>query len=343
MHRSLIVAPNWIGDAVMAIPFLRALARERPSGSIAVLAKRGPGAVLGAALGASLGAPEVEIIRRGGLLADARSVRARRFEEAWLLPNSFRSAVAPYLARVPERIGYATDGRGSLLTVRAPAHPATGHQLRDYDSLLRLRGIAPDMEPPRLVLPPAARTRAEAALAAAGLRGSGGDRLILLAPGAAFSWTKRWPPERFGRLAAMLSAAGSTPAFAIGPGEEPLAAKAVAEAPGTPVLGADLDPVELAALFSYARAVVANDSGPMHLAAAVGAPVVAIFGPTDPGRTAPSGSPAGIIDRYVFCSPCFLQECPYRHECMTGIEAEEIAMRLSLLVSNRETDHGPRS
>lgn len=319
-HKTLIVAPNWIGDAVMAIPFLRALARERPAGSIAVLARRGPGAVLGAT--------GAEVILRRGLLSDAATIRSRRFDEAWLLPNSFRSAVAPFLARVPERIGYATDGRGALLTTKP--HPPRGivHQLRDYDALLLRRGIAPDRDPPRLSPPPAARARAEAALAAAGMAGAG--RPIFLAPGAAFSWTKRWPPERFGRLAAILSARGHAPAFVIGPGEETLAAlAAAAAAPGTPVLGADLDPVELAALFLLARAVVANDSGPMHLAAAVGTPIVAIFGPTDPGRTAPSGAPAQILDRYVFCSPCFLKECPYRHECMTGIEPEEVAGRLS--------------
>lgn len=311
----------------MAIPFLRALSRDRPAGSISVLARRGPGAVLGAT-----GAAGLEVIPRRGILRDTAAIRARRFGEAWLLPNSFRSAVAPFLARVPERIGYSTDGRQYLLTTRAPAPLPIAHQLRDYDVLLRRRGIEPDLDPPRLVPPPPALARARAALAEAGLAGVA--RPVFLAPGAAFSWTKRWPPERFGRLAAILSARGHSPALVIGPGEEALAAQAAATAvAGIPVLGADLDPVELAALFSLARAVVANDSGPMHLAAAVGTPVVAIFGPTDPGRTAPTGAPAQILDRYVFCSPCFLKECPYRHECMTGIEPEEVARALRELTA----------
>lgn len=90
-----------------------------------------------------------------------------------------------------------------------------------------------------------------------------------------------------------------------------------------PALGAELDPVELAAVLARARLLVSNDSGPMHLAAAVGTPVVAFFGPTDPGRTAPAGSPSRILDRYVFCSPCYLKACPYGHECMKEISVED--------------------
>ena len=90
------------------------------------------------------------------------------------------------------------------------------------------------------------------------------------------------------------------------------------------MLGADLDPIELAGLLARARALVSNDSGPMHLAGAVGTPVVAMFGPTDPGLTGPVGSPSRVLDRYVFCSPCFLKECPYRHECMRGIGVESV-------------------
>ena len=98
------------------------------------------------------------------------------------------------------------------------------------------------------------------------------------------------------------------------------------------MLGADLDPLELAGLLARARVVVTNDSGPMHLAAAVGTPVVAIFGPTDPGRTAPAGAPSRVLDRYVFCSPCFLEECPFGHECMKEITPEEVLAALTELV-----------
>jgi len=313
----LVIAPNWLGDAVMALPFLRALSRGRPGHRIHVLAGRAPAAVFRAEGTASV------LARRGSLAADALALRPFRFAEAWLLPNSFRSALTAFLGGARERIGYATDRRGALLTHALPPPPTTRHQLRDYDPLLSSRGIEPVPGAPTLPVPPAAVAAAGRALEKAGL--SPGPPPVLLAPGAAFSWTKRWPPELWGRLAALLSEAGSPVALVIGPGEEEIAARAAAAAGRpVPVLGADLDPVELAALLARARAVVANDSGPMHLAGAVGAPVVAIFGPTDPGRTGPSGSPSRVLDRYVFCSPCFLKECPYAHECMRGITPEEV-------------------
>jgi heptosyltransferase II len=313
----LVIAPNWLGDAVMALPFLRALSRGRPGYRIHVLAGRAPAAVFRAEGTASV------IARRGSLAADALALRPFRFAEAWLLPNSFRSALTAFLGGARERIGYATERRGALLTHALPTPPATRHQLRDYDALLRSRGIEPLLDAPALPIAPGAAAAAGRALEKAGL--SPGPAPVLLAPGAAFSWTKRWPPELWGRLAALLSEAGSPVALVIGPGEEEIAARAVAAAGRpVPVLGADLDPVELAALLARARVVAANDSGPMHIAAAVGTPVVAIFGPTDPGRTGPSGSASRVLDRYVFCSPCFLKECPYAHECMREIAPEEV-------------------
>lgn len=314
----------------MAIPVLRALAAGA-GGEIAVLAKRGPGAVLAAA--------GARVIPRRGPIRDALALKAERFDEAWLLPNSFRSAVAPFLARIPDRVGYATDGRARLLTRPVSAPPRTRHQLRDYDALLAARGVAPDLDPPWLVPSKPARTRADAALAAAGLvfesLGFEPPPIVLLAPGAAFSWTKRWPEERWGTLAAALDDRGAGVGLVIGPGEEEIARTALAFAGRTlPVLGADLDPVELAALLSRARVVVANDSGPMHLAAAVGTRVVGLFGPTDPGRTGPTGSPSRILDLYVFCSPCFLKECPYAHECLRGISAEQVLGAVEELIAD---------
>jgi lipopolysaccharide heptosyltransferase II len=310
----LVVAPNWIGDAVMSLPFLRALERADPAGKITVLAKKGPAAIYRAEGTAD------EVRTSAGLLGDVMSSRGG-FSEAWLLPNSFRSALVPFLARVPERIGYATDGRAGLLTRALPPPPRTGHQLRDYDPLLRSRGIDPDPDPPRLPVPESAAAQADGALARAALAADG--NFVLLAPGAAFSGTKRWPPARFGALARSLSERGRRCAIVIGPGEESIAEE-VRRASGVdlPALGLDLDPVGVAALARRAKVVVANDSGPMHLAAAVGTPVVAFFGPTDPGRTGPTGVPAEVLDRYVFCSPCYLKVCPYRHECMTEITVE---------------------
>jgi heptosyltransferase-2 len=312
----VVVAPNWLGDCVMALPVLRAIRRARPQEGLTVLAGRGAATLFRAEGSADA------VLERAGIFGDARGLRAGRFAEAWLLPNSFRSALAPRLAGIPERIGYDTDRRKPLLTHAPPPPLRTEHQLRDYDALLRSRGIEPDFEPPRLPVTARALDRAASALEAAGIDRD--EPLAILAPGAAFGWTKRWPPERYGALADLMAARGLAPAVVIGPGEEALGETvAAAGRSRRPVLGADLDPLELAALFSCARVVVSNDSGPMHLAAAVGVPVAAFFGPTDPGRTAPSGSPSKILDRYVFCSPCFLKECPFGHECMKEISPED--------------------
>ena len=326
----LVVAPNWIGDAVMSLPVLRALARADPAAAITVLAKRGPAAIYRAEGTADA------VRTASGLVADSMAAARARFSEAWLLPNSFRSALVPWLAGIPDRIGYAGDGRTALLTRSLPPPPRTDHQLRDYDPLLRSRGVEPDPDPPRLRVPPEAAALADTALARAGLPKDGS--IALLAPGAAFAWTKRWPPDRFGRLADALAARGLACAVVIGPGEERIAEevlRASTSAGALPVLGLDLDPVGVAALAARARIVVANDSGPMHLAAAVGTPVVALFGPTDPGRTGPTGAPSEVLDRYVFCSPCYLKECPYGHECMREISVEMVAGAVERLLDQR--------
>jgi heptosyltransferase-2 len=313
----VVIAPNWIGDSVMAIPFVRALRRSHPGDRLAVLARRGPAAVFRAE-----GSVD-QILARSGFLADVALLRRERFEEAWLLPNSLRAALLGWSAGIGQRIGYATDHRASLLTLALPPPSGVRHQLRDYDDLLTARGIALDLEAPRLPISDEGATRAGRALAAAGLES--GRPLALLAPGAAFGWTKRWPAERFSALSDRLAASGYSVGLVIGPGEEELGVSIASRAKASPpVLGQDLDPAELAALLARARVVVANDSGAMHLAAAVGTPVVAFFGPTDPGRTAPAGSPAKILDRYVFCSPCFLKECPYGHECLREIGVEDV-------------------
>jgi heptosyltransferase-2 len=323
----LVVAPNWLGDCVMALPVLWAIRRAHPEDPLSVLARGKFAGLFRAERSAAT------VLPRSGLFRDVRRLRRERFAEAWLLPNSFRSALAPWLAGIPERIGYDTDFRGPLLTRRLKEPRRTEHQLRDYDALLRSRGIEPDLEAPRLPVTAKALDRAASSLDAAGV-----DRdspLALLAPGAAFGWTKRWPPDRYAALGDLLASRGLGCAVVIGPGEEKLGAAVAASARARlPVVGADLDPLELLALLSCARVVVANDSGPMHLAAGVGVPVVAFFGPTDPGRTAPTGAPSRVLDRYVFCSPCYLKQCPYGHECMREISPEDALRAVEDLVGS---------
>ena len=322
--KRLVVGTNWIGDAVMSLPFLRAMRAAHPKDTLSVIAPRGPASIYRAA-----GTVD-EVLVRSSLLRDGAALASARFDEAWLLPNSFRAAVYAFASRAPRRIGYATDRRSALLTHAMAAPDGTGHQLRDYDALLSAHGIRPDPDPPQLPLPEGARQQADRALAAAGLTyayahapANAAERLVLLSPGSAKDPTKRWRAGRFAALGDLLAQRRFTCAIVVGPAERALGVDVagVAKAP-LPVLGADLDPVGLAALMARARLLVSNDSGPMHLAAAVGTPVVAFFGPTDPGRTGPTGSPTRVLDRYVFCSPCFRSQCPYGHECMKEISVE---------------------
>jgi heptosyltransferase II len=326
--RRLVIAPNWIGDAVMSLPFLRALRRADPNGTIAVLARRGPAAIYRAEGSAN------EVLLRSSFAGDVLQLRRGRFDEAYLLPNSFRAALLAFGSGARKRIGYIADRRGALLTLALPEPSGTGHQLRDYDALLATQGIAPDDGAPRLPLPESAVTRADAVLAGAKITAA---QFIALCPGSAFAETKRWPAKRYAALADALTERGFQCALLIGPGEQELGARVASAARvDVPVLGADLDPVELAAVLARARCAVTNDSGPMHLAGAVGTPVVAFFGATDPGRTGPSGSPSRVLDRYVFCSPCFKTDCPYGHECMKEIGVEDAARAVEELTgSNR--------
>jgi heptosyltransferase-2 len=326
--KRLVIAPNWLGDCVMAIPFLRALRNDDPSGRLAVLARRSTSPVF-----RMTGLAEILESTRGrgagGMLGEARLARRARFDEIWILPNSFRSALVAYLAGAPKRLGYATDRRGFLLT-HSPRKPyETLPQLRDYDRLLKEAGITPDSSPPRLDVSAEAARKAASYLDSYRIDQS--SRPIFLSPGAAFGDTKRWPAERFALLADALMDEGHKVALTVGPDDVELGRLIARRARHrVSVLGADLDTGELAALFAAGRLLVGNDSGPAHLAAAVGIRTVVFFGPTDPGRTAPQGAPVQVLDRYVFCSPCFRKTCPYRHECM-----EEISVEMALSAARR--------
>ena len=316
--KRVVIGPNWLGDAVMAIPFLRALKRNDPSGALAVLARASTAPVL-----AMSGAADEIWTSRGsdlaGFFGDAGRGRRASPDEIWILPHSFRSALLAFAMGGKKRFGYATDARGALLTNPVPPPAPTDHQLRDEDRLLAAAAIAPDPDPPRLAVPPSLAAEADREIAGWQLA----PRPIFLAPGAAFGPTKLWPAERFALLADALLDRGEKVALVVGPAELDLGRLIARRARHRiPILGAEIDAGRLAALLSRGKLLVGNDSGPAHLAAAVGTPAVVFFGPTDPGRTAPTGAPVAVLDVYVFCSPCYLKKCPYQHECLEEITVE---------------------
>ena len=315
--RLLILAPNWLGDAVMALPAVADVRRGLPEATIAVAARAAVAPLY--AMVPDLN--ETIVIGRGA----APALRDASFDAALVLPNSFRAAFIAWRARVPERWGYRTDWRGPLLT-RAIEAPVRVHQVEYYQQLVRALGFPSGPSAPRVAVDDATRAAGDAALRRAGWDGRA--PFVALAPGAAYGAAKRWPPASFAELARHLASDGFACAM-VGSAADAATGREIEEAPGTPVRVLNLigatDLGELAGVLANARGVVSNDSGAMHLAAAVGVPVVAIFGPTDETVTSPGGplalspEPLAILRHAVWCRPCMLRECPLDHACMTGV------------------------
>lgn len=325
--RTLVVAPNWVGDCVMAEPAFRAL--QASGRELAVLARK----PLHALLALFPGAPTP--LEKGPDDATLAAIVAGGFDEAVILPNSFRAAWLLSRAGIARRWGYRADFRGPLLAP-AVARPRDGFkvirpQVEDYRELLAAMGVAaPTDWIPRLDLPAELRGRGRERLARANLDGS--QPLVGLSPGAEWGNSKRWPMRYWSDLARELRRRlpGVREAIFVGPKEIWLGVR-VHEESGKihPLLGPDLDLAGLAAVLAELDLLVTNDSGPMHLAAAVGVPCVALFGPTDRRRTAPAGGAGAghvVLDRDLWCSPCFRRRCPLLHHgCLRGIGVDEVA------------------
>jgi heptosyltransferase-2 len=324
---TLVVAPNWVGDTVMAQPALAALAAS--GRRLVVLARPHLEPLLALVPGlertVARGANDAETVER---------LRGAGCGEAVVLPNSFRSAWLVWRAGIPRRFGYRGGWRSALLAP-ALARPARGgHQVADYGPLLAAMGVAPGPAAPTLRLGP---ERQEEGRRLLGRSGVAGERpLVGLFPGAEFGPSKRWSLERFAALSRALRAErpGGRQVIVAGPKEVWLAVR-LHELTGKihPVVGPDLDLGRLAAVLSQLDLLVTNDSGPMHLAAALGVPCVALFGPTDPGRTAPVGSAHRVLYSDRWCSPCFRRRCPLLHHgCMKDLTPEAaLAAALEIL------------
>ena len=322
----LILAPNWLGDAIMSLPAVRALRAAAPPSRWTVAAR------------ASL-APVYELARLGvGVVALPERGAPRivpRPETAILFPNSFHAALLALRSGARRRIGYAGQWRSHLLRpeiARAARGALPGHESFQYLELLRRAGLIealPDEAGLYVPLHPDPEAVAQWRQRFAG------ERVIAIHAGATFGGAKRWLPERFAALAAALVAQGAQVAM-IGSGAERTLAQQLAAAAGAPErvlnFAGDTTLEELAALLAAAQALVANDSGPMHLAAAVGTPVVALFGSTNERETYPVALPGRLRllkAPGVACSPCKLRECPIDHRCMTRIEVADVLRALA--------------
>jgi heptosyltransferase-2 len=328
-EKIVVLTPNWLGDAVMALPAIGAVRHHHPSATLVVAAR----ASIAALFRMVSGVDQVISLDAGGgargaaaCWADAHALAAAHADVAVLLPNSFRSAFTARRAGIPERWGFAADLRSPLLTRAVRKPRGRKHQSEYYAALVSALGMAPSGEPAKVVVTDDERKRAAALLAKHGV---GDDGVIVgMAPGAAYGRAKQWPAERFERLARLLHERRGVVSVLVGNCADRSAGDEIAPGPHVVDLIGQTDLSMLVGLMARCRAFVSNDSGGMHLAAAVGLPVTAIFGPTDDRETAPLASastaapPHEILTCDVWCRPCMLRECPIDHRCMTGIEPE---------------------
>ena len=329
----LIRATNWVGDAIMALPALRAVRGRFPEATLAIVAR-----------------PYVADIYRGQEICDelipydpegahaglrgrerlARDLRAQKFDVALLLQNAFDAAWLAWRAGIPERIGYARDGRSLLLTKRI-AVPKPGeippHEQFYYLELLRRAGWIDSLageDHVRLQVGEDARRHADEILVAAGARHN--VPRMAIGAGASYGSAKCWPPERFAEFVNRFRRDTDSDVILFGTASEhQVAQRMEAEITGPVIsLVGKTAIADLPALFSRCQLFVGNDSGAMHVAAAVGLPVVAIFGPTDPHGTAPITPHCTVVQEKPYCSPCFLRRCPIDHRCMTSVRPEAV-------------------
>jgi len=329
----LIRATNWIGDAIMALPALRAVRKRFPEAEIAIV-----------------GRPYVADIYRDQEICDhlipydprglhagfsgrerlAAELRAHKFDVALLLQNAFDAAWLAWRARIPERIGYARDARSLLLTkaVPLPRHREIPmHEKFYYLELLRRAGWLDSMQDETFIglrVSEEKRLSANEFLCKSGVRQ--GSLRIAIGAGASYGSAKCWPPPRFAEVANRLQSEADADVILFGTAAEAGVATAIsAEMRRPPIdLTGKTAIADLPALLSQCHLFIGNDSGAMHVAAGVGLPVIAVFGPTDPEGTAPVTPRCSIVQQKPYCSPCFLRRCPTDHRCMTAITANMV-------------------
>ncbi len=344
----LVRATNWVGDAILSLPALRTVRAKWPDADLSILARPYVAEIYsGQQLADHLVPYDARGKHRGWLGRErmAHELRASRFDLTILFPNAFDAAWLAWRAGIPERIGYARDGRGLLLTRAIPV-PRPGeipdHEQFYYLELLRRAGCLdalPGVQTVSLVVPISQRQHAAAALLEAGARPH--SLRVAIGAGASYGSAKCWSPLRFAELANSLAAQFDCDVILFGTAAEETVAQAIIAGMRRPPINLTGRTViaDLPALLSQCHLFLGNDSGAMHVAAAVGLPVVAIFGPTDPNGTAPVTPKCTIVQEKPHCSPCFLRRCPIDHRCMTRVTVESVVAAAREWLEARNVSH----
>ena len=330
VRRILVRATNWVGDVVMTLPALEAVRENFPESSITILAKPWVAPLFE-------NHPSVDRTIRfrkgGGAMAGLREmirvirlIRNERFDLSILFQNAFEAALLAYLGGIKYRIGYNTDARGFLLTHRVirDAEVLKVHQVEYYLSILRAMGLHAESRDPLLYVTEKQIKKARDLMASNGI--NKGDFILGLSPGAIFGGAKRWPPDRFAMIGDWAAERWGAKVMIFGSGKETDISNRLSTA-------MNHSPVNFCGRTSLSEAMglirecdlfVTNDSGLMHIAAALNVPTVAIFGSTDPVATGPRGAMTTIVKHNIKCAPCLKPECPTDFRCMLSIKPGEV-------------------
>jgi heptosyltransferase-2 len=329
IKRIIIRTANWVGDALMTTPAIRAVRKQFPGARIALLAKPWVSPIFDHT-------PHIDELlsydsasRHAGMIGKwrlSRELHQRRFDLAVLFPNSFESALIVFGAGIPRRLGYTTDARSLLLTHRVHRHPAYKqmHQINYYLNLVKQAGIAPHGTQMALSISAAEQRQAANTLRQCGLLGN--ETLIGINPGAQFGTAKRWLPERFAQLSRRLNTHWQAHSLIFGSPHEKSLGEQIASRIGKNAINfcGKTSLREAIALIAQCHMFITNDSGLMHAAAALEIPLVALIGPTNPHITGPKNTRSMIIQEPVTCSPCLLPDCPIDHRCMKRISVDRV-------------------
>jgi heptosyltransferase-2 len=340
IKRVVVRGTNWVGDSVMTLPALRALRRVLPEAKITLVVRPSAQGIF-----ADVDFVDDVLIydRRSALsiFSQIRSWRKRQFDLALLFQNAFEAALIPFLAGVPLRLGYATESRQALLThpLPLPDWRSSRHEVFYYlflitalEQLLFGSSTICESEPDAsLQISDGRRTEGENLVRAYGVRE--GEPIVVLCPGSINSRAKRWPAEAYANLADRLIGSNRQVLLIGSAGEADVTADVTKRMRREPIVltgKTSLD--QITAVLSVVDLVVTNDTGPAHIAAALGRPTLVIFGPTNPLTTRPFAPEAEILRHPPDCAPCMLRDCPIDHRCMTAITVDEVFERSQALL-----------
>ena len=328
--KALIVAPAWVGDMVMAHTLVKVLRRTHQACEIHVIAPSATAPLAGRMPGVAVvhelavGHGELGWRHRRRL---ASRLRGCGFQAAYVLPNSFKSALVPWWAGVPKRVAWHGEARYGLVNDRRRLNPRKHPRLIDRFMSLALPEGAPLPIPgPRPELAVDENNRASV-LARLGLERN--LPVTVLCPGAEYGEAKRWPVVGFAAVAKARLRAGHAVWLMGSAGDAPAAREIADAAPGVKNLAGRTTLLDAVDLLSLADAVVTNDSGLMHVACALDRKVIAVFGSTSPEFTPPLSADATVIEDDLDCRPCFQRECPLEHlNCLRGIAPQRVISAL---------------